>query len=167
MPGFTFPTVGPSGLRFPTFPTGNANVPSHRYYDPLRLPKAHLGVVRFSLSSPDTLHHSSFFVFLSRERLAGEARASSPRRESSPQRSALLRLILHKETIGSPKFPGYPCDDMPWSQTPVVSWTLALSHPGLLPSSSSTLSAFPLKTALRVMEPQLYIFRGSIQSLSS
>jgi hypothetical protein len=27
----------------------------HRYYDPLRLPKAHPGFVRSSLSAPDTL----------------------------------------------------------------------------------------------------------------
>jgi len=105
---------------------------------------ARLGGVRFSLSSPDTLHHSSFFVSLSHERLAWEARASSQRRESLPQRSALLHLILHKETIGSPKFPGYPRECMPWSQTPVVSWTLALAHPGLLPSSACLLSAFTL-----------------------
>ena len=43
-------------------------------------------------------------------------------------------LTLHKETVGSLKFPGYPHEYMPWSQTPVVSWTLALSHPRLLPS---------------------------------
>jgi hypothetical protein len=43
--------------------------PSHRYYDPLRLPNALLGVVWSSLSSPDSLHHSSFFVSLSPERL--------------------------------------------------------------------------------------------------
>ena len=43
-------------------------------------------------------------------------------------------LTLHKETVGSLKFPGYPHEHMPWSKTPVVSRTLALSHPRLLPS---------------------------------
>ena len=62
-----------------------------RYYDPLRLPRAHLGVVRFSLSSPDTLHHSSFFVSLlcregSCERLELPLHAGS----LLPPRSALL-----------------------------------------------------------------------------
>ena len=33
--------------------------------------------------------------------------------------------MLHKETIGSPKFPSYPSEDMPRSQTPVVSCALA------------------------------------------
>ena len=80
-----------------------------------------LGVVRFSLSSPDTLERSSFFVSLAPARLAWEVRASSQRQESLPHRSALLHLIFYKETIGSPKFPGYPCDYMPWSKTPVVS----------------------------------------------
>ena len=29
--------------------------------------------------------------------------------------------LLSKETAGSPKFPSYPFEDMPRSQTPVVS----------------------------------------------
>ena len=37
--------------------------------------------------------------------------------------------MRHKETIGSPKFPSYPSEDMPRSQTPVVSCALAyLAH---------------------------------------
>src|SRR5262245_44512703 len=51
--------------------------------------------------------------------------------------------MLYKDTIGSPKFPSHPSECMPRSQTPVVSWTLALSHPGLLPSGHCTPSAFP------------------------
>ena len=48
-----------------------------------------------------------------------------------------------KETGGSPKFPSSPCEDMPRSQTPVVSCALALAHPRLLPSGACTPSAFP------------------------
>ena len=33
--------------------------------------------------------------------------------------------MLHKETMGSPKFPSDPSEDMPRSQTPVVSCALA------------------------------------------
>ncbi len=33
--------------------------------------------------------------------------------------------MLHKETSGSPTFPSYPSDDLPRSQTPVVSCALA------------------------------------------
>ena len=50
---------------------------------------------------------------------------------------------LGKETAGSPTFPRVPCGDMPRSQTPVVSCALAITHPGLLPSSACKLSAFP------------------------
>src|SRR5438093_583245 len=57
-----------------------------------------------------------------------------------------------KETGGSPTFPSSPCEDMPRSQTPVVSCALAIAHPGLLPSSACTPSA----------SPQLYPFRGSM-----
>lgn len=39
------------------------------------------------------------------------------------------------ETSGSPKFPSYPFESMPWSQTPAVTSTLALAHQGLLPSA--------------------------------
>ena len=48
-----------------------------------------------------------------------------------------------KETGGSPKFPSSPCEDMPRSQTPVVSCALAIAHPGLLPSGACKPSAFP------------------------
>src|SRR6266581_4372336 len=46
-----------------------------------------------------------------------------------------------KETDGSPKFPSSPSEDMPRSQTPVVSSILATTHPGLLPASACTPSA--------------------------
>lgn len=57
--------------------------------------------------------------------------------------AALLSLILHQETIGSPTFPRHPFACLPRSQTPVVACTLALSHPGLLPAGPCTPSAFP------------------------
>ena len=47
-----------------------------------------------------------------------------------------------KETGGSPKFPRSPSEDMPRSQTPVVSYALALARPGLLPSGACKPSAF-------------------------
>ena len=46
-----------------------------------------------------------------------------------------------KETGGSPKFPSSPSEDMPRSQTPVVSSIRANTHPGLRPSSACTPSA--------------------------
>ena len=47
-----------------------------------------------------------------------------------------------KETGGSPKFPSSPSEDMPRSQTPVVSYALAITYPGLLPSGACKPSAF-------------------------
>ena len=47
-----------------------------------------------------------------------------------------------KEPGGSPKFPSSPCEDMPRSQTPVVSCALAIARPGLLPSSACKPSAY-------------------------
>jgi len=49
--------------------------------------------------------------------------------------------VGHKEPAGAPTFPSSPCADMPRSQTPVVSWALAITPPGLLPSSHWTPSA--------------------------
>ena len=54
----------------------------------------------------------------------------------------------YKETSGSPHFPSYPYEHMPWSKTPVVSCTLAMSHTGLLPSAASIASAFCQSSAL-------------------
>src|SRR5262245_23143761 len=52
---------------------------------------------------------------------------------------------------------------MPRSQTPVVSWVLAITSPGLLPSGASKPSAF-LSVPLGEISlcPRLYPFRGSI-----
>ena len=68
-------------------------------------------------------------------------------------RYTLSSGFLGKETSGSPKFPSYPCGDMPRSKTPVVSQPLALSRPGLLPSGHSTPSAFPLMGLLTTTIP--------------
>jgi hypothetical protein len=68
-----------------------------------------------------------------------------------------------KEIGGSPTFPSYPSEDMPRSQTPVVSWVLAITSPGLLPSGASKPSAF-LSVPLGEISlcPRLYPLRGSI-----
>ena len=58
MPGFSFPAAGRLGLTSPPY-RPDYPTPGHRYYDPLRLPNALLGLVRSSLSSPDTLYRPS------------------------------------------------------------------------------------------------------------
>src|SRR5262249_60620581 len=53
-------------------------------------------------------------------------------------------LTPPKETIAPPPFPGSPHAPMLWSQTPVVSCTLAISPSGLLPSVPLHAVGFPL-----------------------
>ena len=90
----------------------------HRYYGQLRLPNVHLWLVRCSLSSPDTLYCSSLFVVPCGLSEKLELSFSEP--GVLPIRRSPL-TVLYKETSGSPKFPGYPYDYMPCSQTPVMS----------------------------------------------
>jgi hypothetical protein len=56
-----------------------------------------------------------------------------------------LPAWLDQETTGPPKSPDYPFECMPRSSTPVVSCSLTLTCPGLLPSTCMTVSAFPSK----------------------
>ena len=74
---------------------------------------------------------------------------------------------FYKETSGPPQFPSHPFENMPWSQTPVVTCTLAIAHAGLLPSTKFSVSAFAPLSGTYPDGPQLYIFRGSIHSLCS
>ena len=62
-------------------PEGKLTAPDHRYSETLRLPLARLGVVRFSLSFPDTLWGSSGFVsrvLAPTARLRGASRLCAP-----------------------------------------------------------------------------------------
>jgi len=70
-------------------------------------------------------------------------------------------LTLHKETIGSPTFPGSPHEHMLWSQTPVVSCTRALAPSGLLPSVPLHAVGFPLPVSREaiLMTTTLHISR--------
>ena len=112
MPGFTFPTAGPLGFSSP--PSQTLYV--HRYYDPLRLPKARLRIVRYSLSAPDTLHTLLLLCPLSGS-YEGQGLLASYTRNFG---YGIPDRYLCKETIGSPEFPRYPRKCMPWSKTPVV-----------------------------------------------
>ena len=67
-------------------------VPDPRYYETLRLPTARLGVVRFSLSFPDTLCRSSGFVSL------WVSKGSLERRELSPSAGRLYLYGRHAYT---------------------------------------------------------------------
>ena len=97
-----------------------------------------LGALRVSLAPPSPLlasHVRGLRVRLvTRWKPPGHARAFGP---PVPR----FRHVS-KETGGSPTCPSSPSEDMPRSQTPVVSWALAIAYPGLLPSSAGNPSAY-------------------------
>src|SRR5262245_36201721 len=108
-----------------------------RYYATLRLPPGRLRVLRFVARSPIPCVLRTFVVSPEGS-LCGRSAQTTPGLlvTRSPHSG-----ILITETDGSPKFPSSPCEDMPRSQTPVVSCALAITHPGLLPSRHWTPSA--------------------------
>ena len=98
------------------------SITEHRYYDPLRLPNVHPGFVRSSLSAPDTLYRPSLCLcLLSQPQNSLTGRTFLISAGISPIAGFPNTVLLRKETFGSPKFPSYPFEHMPWSQTPVVS----------------------------------------------
>ena len=74
---------------------------------------------------------------------------------------------LYKETVGSPKFPGYPFEYMPWSQTPMVSCAFAIAHTGLLPSATCRASAFSRICGIILMTTTMQISGLNTQPVSS
>ena len=152
MPGFSFPTVGPVGLGSPPSQTTRVQ----RYYDPLRLPHAHPRRVRSSLSTPGTSHTHLLLCPKKKARISGWVFSSyAPGSwKRFPHRE------LYKETNGSPEFPRQPYECMPWSLTPVVTSTLAIACPGLLPSSFLRPSAFTSNIPEAIIRPRLPICRG-------
>jgi hypothetical protein len=82
-------------------------------------------------------------------------------RALGPTGTPTLPVILVKETFGSPKFPSYPCEHMPWSKAPVVSRTLAMSHSGLLPSNAWRSSAFPPNLGRIILSDHNYEYFGA------
>ena len=80
----------------------------------------------------------------------------------------LIPFLFFKEPIDSPQFPSYPFENMPWSKTPVVTHRLAITPVSLLPSVTLECVGFPpCNCRIYPYGPQLYIFRGSVQSLQS
>lgn len=63
---------------------------------------------------------------MSLHRFVKEAGLLPDARSFTYRMALLFAIFLHKEAIGSPKFPSYPCKYMPWSKTPVVSFILRL-----------------------------------------
>lgn len=158
MPGFAFPSVGPFGSRFPTFPVRDGT-PDPRYYARLRLPSGPSRVASLLARFPLPCAASSVRVpFPARS----QAEAPLSARSFVPPVHLVIRLS-HKETDGSPKFPSYPYEDMPRSQTPVVSRTHRPSALGT--AAFRTATRRRLSTLFREHYPngpRPYRFRGSI-----
>ena len=108
-----------------------------RYYATLRLPPVPLGVLHLSLV-PRYLACFRCLWPPSRARDLEESTHDHARAFGHPVPHSGLCV---KETVGSPKFPSFPSEDMPRSQTPMVSCALAIARPGLLPSSACKPSA--------------------------
>jgi len=160
MPGLAFPSVGRLGLASP--PSRLRSGCNPRYYAWLRLPTARLVSLHLSLAiryPPCSLASCSACA----ARWGAEASRSAPGRLSQP---VPLTWQVRWETVGSLKFPSCPLEHMPCSQTPVVSYSLAIARVGRLPSPACTASAFPLASTEIILGvrpwPRLYRFRGSI-----
>ena len=123
------PSRGSLGPHFPTFPG------TMRRYD-CHLPLSGSFACR---SFPDTLP-ASMVRGIPSGLVAWSKRPDSARAFGHPVPQSGNDI---KETGGSPKFPSSPSEDMPRSQTPVVSCALAKAHPGLRPSGQWKPSAFP------------------------
>ena len=126
------PYSGSSGFnRSPPYRSMPVLHTDHRYYAPLRLPIAHLEVLRYSLV-PQYLITRIDLVRVPEGSLIGSTRhLQTPGILSF--RYCPIRLLV-QDTIGSLQFLDYPCIHMPWSQIPVVSHTLAIACMRLLPS---------------------------------
>jgi hypothetical protein len=137
--GVAFPSVAPLGLRSPpSRSVSSLTIGTTRHYDCPRPVSSASFLTRGSI--PDVLTYfvsrksCTFSGSLSRRSLRLNAR-------SLGQPVHLYFRRFHQETVGSPKFPSCPCEHMPRSQTPVVSYTLAITCLGLLPSAACNASA--------------------------
>jgi len=162
MPGFSFPSTGPLGLGSPPYRLSFCF--SRRYYDPLRLPLLLLGSLRIPLASQYLA-----FVRYGSCPLSGLPSGSNEIRTAPGLFSIPVRLFRWSpQGDGGPlKFPGYPYEYMPRSQTPVVSPRLAITSQGLVPSGASKPSAFPGSRPVILSDHDYTIFGAQSRSLLS
>ena len=94
----------------PHLPSQDLNTLDHRYYDPLRLPNAHLGVVRSSLSYPNTLYRPSLPLSLPHSISAElvEGRDIPPQRRDFALRWISLYHPLTQGSIWTSQVPKLP-----------------------------------------------------------
>ena len=144
MPGFSFPTVGPLGLSSPPSRSRHHTPLDHRYYDPLRLPNALLGVVRSSLSAPDTLYRPSLPLSLPHSISAGlvEGRDIPPNAGISLTLDLLIPSSYPRKHLDLPSPQATPMNACPGLRPRWCPRHIAIARPGLLPSAGCKASAF-------------------------
>ena len=127
LPDVAFPPVGRLGLTCTC--TGTI-----RRYDCHHVP---LGLLRLSLASRYLVCFRAFVVSL-----PGSWSSGSPQPRQGLWSPGSLLRAGHQGDRWLSQGPEFPCEDMPRSQTQVVSCALAKAHPGLLPSSACKPSAY-------------------------
>jgi hypothetical protein len=158
LPGVAFPPVGPVGLGSP--PSRSAfglQTLGPMLHDDCQPPLSPRFTWRWRC---DTWPAAALCVpFPARGQLA----AARPRQGSWAPGTPPLPGHRVQETTGSPQFPSAPLDDMPRSQTPVVSWLLRRCASRTAAFRPLQTVGFPLHPAQGYPHgPQLYQFRGSI-----
>jgi hypothetical protein len=147
MPGVAFPPVGRLGF---TSPRSSVLCSAKTARYPSR-------VASLALAS----QYLACFLALCSLRLMRERKLSSHARALGHPVPLVFRVCVHKEIVGSPKFPSFPSDDMLRSlQTPVVSCALAVSRTGLLPSTRARVSAFSLASTEIILRTTTLLFSG-------
>ena len=155
MPGFTFPPVGRLGLTSP--PSRPLILHGLRYYVPLRLPLHHPGSLRSTLVRR---YLASPLSFVSHHR-AGD-RLLVPSLLTIP---VAFPVSFLTRSLRSSRVPRLPlCAHAPFLVSGGV-LPFAIARRGLIPSSKSKLSAFPVTTTgypCFPYRPQIYNFRRSV-----
>lgn len=82
-------------------------------------------------------------------------------RDFAPWLDFLIPFFFYEEPIGSPQFPSYPIENMPWSKTPVVTHRLAIAPVSLLPSVTLQCVGFPPALAGFILMDHNYTFFGA------
>lgn len=81
--------------------------------------------------------------------------------EFCPWLDFLIPFLFFREPIGSPQFPSYPFENMPWSKTQVVTHRLAITPVGLLPSVTLECVGFHPAIAGFILMDHNYTFFGA------
>ena len=124
MPDFAFPTVGRLGITSPPY-----RMPTPRLSSVLRSAKTakspshgtslREAVVPWYLACTRLFVSLPIYIYRGSVRYSAQVQWHHYARSLDKPVHLSFRLSC-KETVGSPEFPGYPCEYMPRSQTPVV-----------------------------------------------